>query len=113
MTNGSLMKAKDIAVCSRCSILQYFWPALSDNWSWKAIFGLLQRGRFAQILQYKESVHFMFQNIILYHVMSLCYHGYGAKWNIGPNAKKNRPNRTLDQINNGSNTAMVEMQQIN
>ena len=23
------------------SILQYFWPALSDNWSWKPIFGLL------------------------------------------------------------------------
>ena len=30
MENGSLMKVKSIAECSR-SILQYFWPALSDN----------------------------------------------------------------------------------
>ena len=33
ITNGSLMKVKRIAVCSQWSILQYFWPALSDNWS--------------------------------------------------------------------------------
>ena len=32
MTNGSLMKVTSIA---KGSILQYFWPALSDNWSWK------------------------------------------------------------------------------
>ena len=25
------------------SILQYFWPALNDNWSWKPILGLLFR----------------------------------------------------------------------
>ena len=24
-----------------CLTLQYFWPALSDNWSWKPIFGLV------------------------------------------------------------------------
>ena len=35
--NGSLMKVKSIAEC----IMQYFWPALSDNQSWKLIFGLL------------------------------------------------------------------------
>ena len=29
MTDGSLMKVE--------SILQYFWPAWSDNWSWKPI----------------------------------------------------------------------------
>ena len=41
MTNGSLMKVKSIAECSPWSILQYFWPALSHNRSWKPIFGLL------------------------------------------------------------------------
>ena len=32
MENGRLMKVKSIAECSPWSILQYFWPALSDNW---------------------------------------------------------------------------------
>ena len=48
MRKGSLMQIKSIAECSPLeqnappqSILQYFWPALSDNWSWKLIFGLL------------------------------------------------------------------------
>ena len=41
MENGSLMKVKSIAECSPWSILQYFWPALSDNRSRKPIFGLL------------------------------------------------------------------------
>ena len=40
MTNGSLMKVKSIAECSPWSILQYFWPALSDNHFWKPFFGL-------------------------------------------------------------------------
>ena len=35
MANGSLIKVKSIAECSKGSILQYFWPALSNNWSWK------------------------------------------------------------------------------
>ena len=59
-TDGSLMQVKSIAECSlaECSlnagqkycrmlqesILQYFWPALSDNGSWKPIFGLLLNG---------------------------------------------------------------------
>ena len=62
MTNGSwmkvksiaecslLMKVESIAECSHWSIQQYFWPALSDNWSWKPIFGLFESGRFAQVL---------------------------------------------------------------
>ena len=29
------MKVESIAECSLWSILQYLWPALSDNWSWK------------------------------------------------------------------------------
>ena len=52
MTNGSLMKVKNIAECSKGSILQYFQPALSDNWSWKPIFGLFESGRFTQVLLY-------------------------------------------------------------
>ena len=42
MTNGSLMKVKSIAECSKGSILQYFWPALSDNRSWKPILVFLR-----------------------------------------------------------------------
>ena len=33
MTNGSLMQVESIEECSKWSILKYFWPALSDNWS--------------------------------------------------------------------------------
>ena len=46
-TAGSLMKVERCAKCSPCSILQYFWPALSDNhlktkfWSFKS--GLLRQ----------------------------------------------------------------------
>ena len=52
MTNGSLMKVESIAECSQWSIQQYFWPALSNNWPWKPIFGLFESGRFAQVLLY-------------------------------------------------------------
>ena len=38
MTNGSLLKVETITECSLWSILQCFWPALSDNWSWKLNF---------------------------------------------------------------------------
>ena len=50
MTNGSIMKVESIAECSPWSILHHFWPALSDNWSWKRIFGLFESGRFRQVL---------------------------------------------------------------
>ena len=36
------MKAESIAECSPWSILQYFWPALSDKWSWKLILVVLR-----------------------------------------------------------------------
>ena len=49
MTNGSLMQVKCIAECSKGSILQYFWPAWSRNWSWKPIFGLFDSGGFTQV----------------------------------------------------------------
>ena len=55
MTNGSLMKVKSIAECSPWSILQYFWPALSDNWSWKLICCLFESGRFGKVLPYMET----------------------------------------------------------
>ena len=48
MTNDSLMKVESIAECSPRSILQYFWPALSDNWPWKPIFCLFYTG-FTQV----------------------------------------------------------------
>ena len=31
MANGSLMKVESVAECSPWSILQYFWPELSDD----------------------------------------------------------------------------------
>ena len=37
------MKVKRIVECSPWSILQYFWPTLCDNWSWKPIFCLFER----------------------------------------------------------------------
>ena len=42
MTNGSLMKVESVAECSKGSILQYFWPALSENWSRKPFFVFLR-----------------------------------------------------------------------
>ena len=44
MTNGSLMQIESIA--------EYFWPAFSDNWSWKPICGLFESGHFTQVLLY-------------------------------------------------------------
>ena len=49
------MKVKCIAECSPWSILQYFWPALSDNWSWKPIFIFFESGGFTQVLLYNDS----------------------------------------------------------
>ena len=52
MKNGSLMKVKSIAECSHWSIMQYFWPALSDNPSWKPILVFFLSGRLRQVLLY-------------------------------------------------------------
>ena len=54
MTNGSLMEVESIAECSPWSILQYFWPALSDDWSWKTIFDIFETGRFRQVFLYRH-----------------------------------------------------------
>ena len=45
-----LMKIESIAELSNGSVLQYFWPALSDNWSWKPISSLFESGLFRQVL---------------------------------------------------------------
>ena len=42
MTNGTGSKVESIAECSHWSILQYVWPALSDNRSWKPILVFLR-----------------------------------------------------------------------
>ena len=52
MENGSLMKVESIAECSPWSILQYFWPALSDNWPWKPILVFFFSGPIRQVLLY-------------------------------------------------------------
>ena len=52
MENGSLMQVESIAECSKGSILQYFWPALSDNQYWKPIFVFFLSGRLRQVLLY-------------------------------------------------------------
>ena len=44
-------------------ILQYFWPALSDNWSWKPIFRLFEGGHFTQVLLYSQ---------VKTHVQTVC-----------------------------------------
>ena len=52
MENGSLMKVESIAECSKGSILQYFWPALSNNRYWKPILVFFLSGRLGQVLLY-------------------------------------------------------------
>ena len=47
MTNGSLINED-----RKYFRMQYFWPALSDNWFWKPIFGLFESGCFTQVLLY-------------------------------------------------------------
>ena len=46
------MKVESIAECFHWSILQYFWPALSDNWYWKPILVFFLSGRLKQVLLY-------------------------------------------------------------
>ena len=60
MINGSLMKVERIAEYSSWSILQYFWPALSDNWS------SFLSDRLRQVLQYNQ------QSIYIYAYKCLC-----------------------------------------
>ena len=50
MTDGSLMKVETIAECSPWSIMQYFWPALSYNWSWNQFSVFYLSGHLRQVL---------------------------------------------------------------
>ena len=52
MEKDSLMRFKSIAECSPWNILQYFWPVLSDNLSWKPIFVFFLSGCLIQVLLY-------------------------------------------------------------
>ena len=60
------MKVKSIV---EWSILHYFWPALSDNWSWIPIFGLFESVRFTQVLlsiqQCRKSRHYGDRELII------------------------------------------------
>ena len=49
-TNCRLMQVKSIAEFSKGSILQYFRPSLSDNWSLRSLFCLFLSGSFTQVL---------------------------------------------------------------
>ena len=48
MTNGSLTKVESIAECSPWSILQYFWPALSDKLAGFQLFACISKHRSKQ-----------------------------------------------------------------
>ena len=56
MAKGSLMKVQSIAECSPWSILQYFWPALSDNLSWKPILVFFLSGCLRQVYCIPERI---------------------------------------------------------
>ena len=76
MTNGSLMKVQSIAECSPWSILQYFWPALRDNWSRNPIFGLFESGCFRQVLLYlclRVGILMFCCFLVRIHCMDCCF----------------------------------------
>ena len=52
MVKGNLMKVESIAECSLWSIMQYFWPALSNNRSWKPIFWSFLSGSVLLIVKF-------------------------------------------------------------
>ena len=53
------MKVESIAECSKGSILQYFWPVLSDNRSWKTILVFFLSGRLRQVLLYVNTCYIL------------------------------------------------------
>ena len=63
MDNGSLMKVESIAECSPSSILQYFWPALIDNWFKKQFLVFFLSGRLRQVLLYIYFLY-VFQSLL-------------------------------------------------
>ena len=75
MVNGSLLKVDSIiAECSFWSILQYFWPALSNNRSWKPIFWSFVSGRLRQgLLFFKEWGTVEFEFWIMFYLNNLSH----------------------------------------
>ena len=75
MENGSLMTVKSIAECSPWSILQYFWPALSDNWYWKPslVFFLSCRLRQVLLYTYRSMCTYLFQLNMIYVALNICH----------------------------------------
>ena len=68
MTFGSLMKVEKIAECSPWSILQYFLPALRDNWS------SFLSGHLRQVLLYnKQSIYINAYKCLCQCVSKVCY----------------------------------------
>ena len=69
------MKVESIAECSLWSILQYFWPALSDNRSWKPILVFFLSGRLRQVwLYYTWQFHlFIYLYIKLFYIFFIIY----------------------------------------
>ena len=73
-TDGSLMKVEIITECSLWSILQYFWPALSDYWSSKPIFVYSLSGHLRQVLLYKKPYRFATWLLVSTLYLLLCPH---------------------------------------
>ena len=65
---GSLMKVERIAECSPWSILQYFWPALNDNWS--SYFS----GGLRQVLLYNQQSIYIYACKCLSHCVGKVYY---------------------------------------
>ena len=66
------MKVKSIAEYSPWSILQYFWPVLSNYQSWKPIFGLLLSGHLRQVFSYTKVIIFLLSQVSVSKI--ICYH---------------------------------------
>ena len=60
------------------SILQYFWPALSNYLSWKPILVFFLSGHLRQVLLYVHKV----QLLISYYTVSKKIKNFSGKWNV-------------------------------
>ena len=94
ITNGSLMKVERIAECSPWSILQYFWPTLSDNWS------SFLSGHLRQILLYNQQMSTVVSLICLGPSFQKMTHHFLLHGSLRPtNLEKNlKPWHCADQV---------------
>ena len=70
-TNYCLMQVESIAECSKGSILQYFRPSLSDNWSLRSLFSLFLSGSFTLVLLYLTLSVFHLLKCYVYGIIRL------------------------------------------